>query len=105
MSRRVPKRLTDRSRYLRNNASRMDYPRYRRRGLPCVSAWMESLVKEFNYRVKGSEKFWNDGGNAEAILQARAAVLSEDDRLTRHVLARPGSPFRSYRGQPAGTAN
>ena len=91
--------------YLRNNAGRMDYPRYRRLGLPCVSAWMESLVKEFNYRVKGSEKFWNDGGNAEAILQARAAVLSEDERLTRHVLARPGSPFRRYRGRPAGTAN
>lgn len=91
--------------YLRNNARRMDYPRYRRLGLPCVSAWMESLVKEFNYRVKGSEKFWNDGGHAEAILQARAAVLSEDERLTRHVLARPGSPFRKYRGQPAGAAN
>src|SRR6202012_5189658 len=35
--------------YLRNNASRMCYPRYRCQGLPCVSAWMESLVKEFNY--------------------------------------------------------
>jgi hypothetical protein len=91
--------------YLRNNANRMDYPRYRRWGLPCVSAWRESLVKEFNYRVKGSEKFWNDGDPAEAILQARAAVLSEDGRLTRHVLARPGSPFRRYRGQPAGAAN
>lgn len=90
--------------YLRNNASRMDYPRSRRLGLPCVSAWMESLVKEFNYRVKGSEKFWNDGDNADAILQARAAVLSEDERLTRHVLARPGSPLRRYRGQPAGAA-
>lgn len=91
--------------YLRNNGSRMDYPRYRRLGLPCVSAWMESLVKEFNYRVKGSEKFWNDSRNAEAILQARAAVLSEDGRLTRHVSARPGNPFRKYRGQPAGAAN
>lgn len=91
--------------YLRNNARRMNYPRYRRLGLPCVSAWMESLVKEFNYRVKGSEKFWNDGDHAEAILQARAAVLSEDERLTRHVLARPGNPFRKYRGQPAGAAN
>jgi hypothetical protein len=91
--------------YLRNNAPRMDYPRYRRLGLPCVSAWMESLVKEFNYRVKGSEKFWNEGRNAEAILQARAAVLSEDGRLTQHVLARPGNPFRTYRGEPAGAAN
>lgn len=83
--------------YLRNNASRMNYPRYRCLGLPCVSAWMESLVKEFNYRVKGSEKFWCRGDNAEAILQARAAVLSEDDRLTQHLARRTGSPFRAYR--------
>jgi hypothetical protein len=89
--------------YLRNNAGRMNYPRYRRLGLPCVSAWMESLVKEFNYRVKGSEKFWNDGPNAEAILQARAAVLSDDERLSRHIAERAGSPFRAYRRRP-GTA-
>ena len=74
----------------------MNYPRYRCLGLPCVSAWMESLVKEFNYRVKGSEKFWNRGDNAEAILQARAAVLSEDERLTQHLARRAGSPFRAY---------
>ncbi len=91
--------------YLRNNASRMNYPRYRCLGLPCVSAWMESLVKEFNYRVKGSEKFWNDGRNAEAILQVRAAVLSDDDRLSRHIAARAGSPFRAYRRRPVAAAN
>jgi hypothetical protein len=83
--------------YLRNNQGRMDYPRYRREGLPCMSAWMESLVKEFNYRVKGSEKFWNPGCNGENILQARAAVLSEDGRLENHVRRRPGSAFRRYR--------
>jgi len=83
--------------YLLNNAGRMDYPRYRCLGLPCVSAWMESLVKEFNYRVKGSEKFWCRGDNAEAILQARAAVLSEDERLSQHLARRAGSPFRAYR--------
>jgi len=47
--------------YLRNNLRRMDYPRYRREGLPITSAHMESLVKEIGYRVKGTEKFWNDG--------------------------------------------
>ncbi len=87
--------------YLGNNATRMNYPHYRCLGLPCVSAWMESLVKEFNYRVKGSEKFWNDGGNAEAILQARAAVLSDDERLSRHIAGRTGSPFRAYRRRVA----
>jgi hypothetical protein len=91
--------------YLRNNASRMNYPQYRCQGLPCVSAWMESLVKEFNYRVKGSEKFWNEGGNAEAILQARAAVLSEDDRLSRHIAERAGSVFRAYRRRPVAAAS
>ena len=79
--------------YLRNNRSRMDYPRYRREGLPVTSALIESLVKEMNYRVKGSEKFWNDGPSGEAILQVRAALLSHDDRLTRHLEHRRGCPF------------
>lgn len=86
--------VADTIRYFRNNASRMDYPRYRTVGLPTTSAQMESLVKEINYRVKGSEKFWNDGANGEAILQVRAAVLSDDGRLTKHLRNRPGSPFR-----------
>jgi len=79
--------------YLQNNQSRMDYPRYRRDGLPITSAHMESLVKEVNYRVKGTEKFWNDGPAAEAILQIRAAALSDDDRLKRHMRGRPGIPY------------
>jgi hypothetical protein len=37
----------------------VDYPRYRKLGLPVTSTLMESLVKEFNLRVKGTEKFWN----------------------------------------------
>lgn len=80
--------------YFKNNASRMDYPRYRRDGLPITSAHMESLVKEVNYRVKGTEKFWNDGPGGEAILQVRAAALCDDDRLKKHMRSRPGNPFR-----------
>lgn len=79
--------------YLRNNQSRMDYPRYRREGLPVTSALIESLVKEMNYRVKGTEKFWNDGLDGEAILQVRAALLSDDDRLADHIRQRPGRPY------------
>jgi len=79
--------------YLRNNLSRMDYPRYRREGLPLTSAHMESLVKEIGYRVKGTEKFWNDGQSAESILQIRAAALCDDDRLDHHLRNRPGNPF------------
>jgi len=94
--------------YLENNASRMDYPRYRREGLPVTSALMESFVKELNQRVKGTEKFWNDGPSGEAILQVRAAALCDDDRLQRHLRNRPGNPFRpNARARPSAltTAN
>ncbi len=53
--------------YVQNNRSRMDYPRYRRLGLPISSASVESTIKQINRRVKGSEKFWLNGG-AEALL-------------------------------------
>ena len=79
--------------YLENNQKRMDYPEYRRQGLPATTAWMESLVKEVNYRVKGTEMFWNDPEGAEAILQVRAAALCDDERLVKHLRTRPGSPF------------
>ena len=80
--------------YLSNNAARMDYPRYRREGLPITSSLAESLVGEFNARVKSRKKFWNRPGGAEAILQLRAALLSEDGRLERYFAERPGSPYR-----------
>lgn len=73
--------------YVQNNHSRMDYPRYRRLGLPTSSAPVESTIKQLNRRVKGSEKFWL-GGGAEALLQIRAAYLSEDDRASAY-WARP----------------
>jgi hypothetical protein len=79
--------------YLRNNTERMKYPEYRKAGLPVTSSWVESLIKEINYRVKGTEKFWNEAG-AEAVLQVRAAVLSDDERLDKYLAARPGSPFQ-----------
>jgi len=80
--------------YLTNNAARMDYPRYRQAGLPITSSLAESLVGEFNARVKSRQKYWNRPEGAEAILQLRAAVLSEDGRLERYFAARPGSPNR-----------
>ena len=79
--------------YFENNASRMRYPTYRREGLPVTSCHMESFVKELNHRVKGTEKFWNDGPSGEAILQVRAAALCDDDRLVRHLRSRPGTPL------------
>lgn len=80
--------------YLGNNLDRVDYPRYRKLGLPTTSTLMESLVKEFNLRVKGTEKFWNDPAGAEAILTVRAALLSEDDRFDKFFATRPGCCYR-----------
>jgi hypothetical protein len=85
--------LADAIGYFENNAIRMNYPEYRRQGLPTTSAHMESFVKELNVRVKGTEKFWNDGPSGEAILQIRAAALCDDDRLTDFLQNRPGHPF------------
>jgi hypothetical protein len=82
--------------YLKNNQERMNYADYRRQGLPVTSSAVESLIKEFNYRVKGTEKFWDNPEGAEAILQVRAAVLSDDQRLAKHIAARPGSAFRRH---------
>jgi hypothetical protein len=69
--------------YVTNNRERMKYPEYRRLGLPISSAPVESTIKQINRRVKGSEKFWLEGG-AEAMLQLRAAQLCQDDRWTRN---------------------
>ena len=79
--------------YLTNNRSRMDYPAYRRAGFPITSSLAESLVKQINRRVKGTEKFWNDGVSGEAILQLRAAIISDGNRLQQWLLDRPTSPF------------
>ena len=62
--------------YLQNHKDKMRYDEYRRQGLPITSSHMESLMKQINQRVKGSEKFWCEEG-AEAILQLRADVLSD----------------------------
>jgi hypothetical protein len=95
--------LADALCYLGNNAPRRDYPSYRRQGLPVTSSLMESLVGEFNARLKGRDKHWNRPEGAEAILQVRAAVLSEDGRLGRYFATRPGCPYRR-RPRPQGSA-
>ena len=82
--------------YLRNNQEHMNYAEYRKQGLPVTSSLVESLIKEINYRVKGTEKFWDNPEGAEAILQLRAAVLSDDDRLRNFIMARPGSATRGH---------
>jgi hypothetical protein len=91
--------------HVEQNRQRMDYPRYRRLGLPVSSALVESLIKQVNHRVKGTEQFWNTGG-LEAVLQVRAAYLSQDDRSERLYEQRPRGPavgrHRTKAFQPAG---
>lgn len=72
----VDKTLT----YLRNQQDKMNYAEYRRQGLPITSSHVESVVKQINQRVKGTEKFWSEPGS-EAVLQLRADYLSDGEPL------------------------
>jgi len=57
----------------------MDYPRARKQGLPITTSHVESLVGQFNLRVKAKNKFWCPR-EVEAVLQVRAACLSTNGR-------------------------
>jgi len=76
--------------YLSNHGEKMRYADYRRQGLPLMSSHVESVIKQVNYRVKGTEKFWSEGG-AEAILQLRADYLSETEPLAAFWQRRQGA--------------
>jgi hypothetical protein len=82
--------------YLQNQHSRMDYPRYRKLGLPITSSLMESTVKQLNQRIKGTEKFWTDAG-AEAVLQMKADTLSDSDPLSDFWTRRQSQATGLYR--------
>jgi hypothetical protein len=66
--------------YLTNQQGKLRYDAYRRQGLPITRSLMESVVKQVNRRVKGTEKFWSEQG-AEALLQLRAEGRSDDQPL------------------------
>ena len=68
--------------YLQNHQSQMKYAEYRQQGLPITSSYVESAVKQFNQRVKGTEMFWTEEG-AEAMLQLRADHLSANEPLAK----------------------
>jgi hypothetical protein len=53
--------------YVINDLDKMDYPRYRKLGLPTSSAPVESEIKQFNRRVKGTEKLWTEEGAARRV--------------------------------------
>ena len=76
-----PPKVVERTlRYLQNQQDKMRYDEYRRQGLPITSSHIESVVKQINQRVKGTEKFWSEEGS-EAILQLRADYLSDGEPL------------------------
>jgi len=76
-----PRQRVDRAlTYYQYHQSRMDYPTYRRLGLPLTSSHIESTIKQINRRVKGSEKFWLRS-TSEAVLQLRADYLSDSAPL------------------------
>lgn len=72
--------LQDCHTYLSNNAGRMRYEEYRRQGLPITTALAESKMKQINRRMKGTEKFWREGG--EPQLQLCCDYLSDTTPLT-----------------------
>ena len=74
-------------RYIKNQRSRMNYAEYRKLGMPITSSHIESTIKLINCRVKGTEKFWDQG--AEPLLQLAADHLSETSDFPRFWTRRP----------------
>jgi hypothetical protein len=75
--------------YLLNQRERMNYPQYRKQGLPITSSAIESTIKQINRRIKGSEKFWSDGANpmlhlvADRLSQTNVTPKFWSDRTDR----------------------
>lgn len=75
--------------YLTNQRERMKYNEYRQQGLPLTSSPMESTIKQINRRIKGTEKFWADGGDPMLHLVAdRLSQTNVTDRFWSRRLAR-----------------
>ena len=67
--------------YLTNQRERMNYDEYRKQGLPITSSLVESTIKQINRRIKGTEKFWDDG--ADPMLHLVADRLSQTNAVTK----------------------
>jgi hypothetical protein len=62
--------------YFGNQAHRMDYPEYLRKGWPIGSGPVESACKQVGGRLKGSGMRWS-GAGADAVCHLRALFRSE----------------------------
>jgi hypothetical protein len=65
--------------HLDENRNKLQYPKFREFKYPIGSGSVESAVKLFGKRVKGTEKQWSEEGG-EPILHLYAFLLSEDER-------------------------
>ena len=65
--------------YLVNNRQRMNYPDYRRQGLPVTSTLMESLIKEMNYREVAQQIEYADW-KASALIDIASAQIESGDK-------------------------
>lgn len=68
--------------YFTNHQHLMNYPAYRKQGLPVTSSHIESTIKQINIRMKGSEKFFRQE-TGETLLQLRADSLCESRPLDK----------------------
>jgi hypothetical protein len=73
----VAKSLT----YVTNQRGRMKYHEYRKQGLPITSSLIESTIKQINRRIKGTEKFWDEG--ADPMLRLVADRLSQTNATAK----------------------
>lgn len=85
--------LSQNAGYFDKHREHMNYPAYRARGWPIGSGVVESGVKQFNKRVKGTDQFWNAPDGIEPLLALRALRLSGDDRWNHYWLCQ--RPLRS----------
>jgi hypothetical protein len=60
--------------------------------LLAISAEVEISPRHLQ-RVKGSEKFWNGDGNAEAMLELCAGWLNDEEAFVDRIRERPGHPY------------
>jgi hypothetical protein len=78
--------VLDLARFFDKHASKMDYPQYRREGLPTDSGAMESLCKQLGLRLKGPGMRWSvKNVSAMAYMVVRWAV--DPQRAVRDGLA------------------
>ena len=80
--------------YFERSQQYMNYPAYRAKGWPIGSGNVESGVKLFNKRVKGTEQFWQPEG-IEAMLNLRALYLSGGERWSNYWRSRPAYEKRA----------